>query len=323
MRSITYGQAIKEALQEEMRRDKDIFMMGEDLENGGEAGILVGLAEEFGNERVFDTPISEAATIGAAVGAACTGSRVIVDLAPFNEFIIIGMDQIYNQAAKFRYTFGGKPKVPIVIRTAMGGYISAGVHHSQCLESWFAHVPGLICVAPSTPYDVKALLKTAIRDDNPVLFFDHKLLYSIKGEVPAEEYLIPLGKAAIRRDGRDVTVIGYSYVLHKVLSVAEKLSDEISVEVIDIRTLTPLDEETIVTSVQKTHRAIVVHECWTHGGFGGEIIARIADNAFYYLDAPLKRVGAKHFPIPFAPELENYILPQEDDIEEAIRAVME
>jgi len=321
MRTITYGQAVKEAIQEEMRRDKYLFMLGEDLQNGGENGILVGLVDEFGPERVRDAAISETAIVGAAVGASCTGCRVIADI-PFNEFVIIGMDQIYNQAAKFRYMFGGKPRVPIVIRTAMGGYISAGVHHSQCLEAWFAHVPGLISVIPSTPYDVKGLLKTTIRDDNPVIFFDHKLLYDIKGEVPREEYLLPLGKADIKREGTDVTVITYSFVLHKVLAVAEKLSDEISVEVVDIRTLTPLDEETIVTSVQKTHRAVIVHEAWTHGGFGGEIAARIADKVFYYLDAPIKRVGAKHFPIPFAPELENYILPQEEDIEKVVREVM-
>jgi pyruvate dehydrogenase E1 component beta subunit len=212
--------------------------------------------------------------------------------------------------------------VPIVIRTAIGGYINAAEHHSQCLESWFAHAPGLICVAPSTPHDVKGLLKTAIRNDNPVMFFEHKLLYGIKGEVAEEEFLLPFGEAEVKREGHDVTVVSYSYVLHKVLAVAENLSDEISVEVVDIRTLTPLDEKTIIASVEKTHRAVVVHETWTHGGFGGEIASRIADNAFYSLDAPVKRVGAKHFPIPFAPELENHILPQEQDIEDAIREVV-
>lgn len=321
MRGISYGQAVREAIQEEMRRDEYLFTLGEDVQNGGENGILVGLVDEFGPERVRDTAISEAAIIGAAVGASCTGCRVIVDIA-FNEFVIIGMDQIYNQAAKFRYMFGGKPKVPVVIRTAMGGYICAGVHHSQCLEAWFTHVPGLICVAPSTPYDVKGLLKAAIHDDNPVMFFDHKCLYDVKGQVPKKEYLVPLGKADIKREGTDVTVVTYSFVLHKVLAVAEKLASEISIEVVDVRTLAPLDEETILASVQKTHRAVIVHEAWTHGGFGGEIAARIADKTFYYLDAPIKRVGAKHFPIPFAPELENYVLPQEEDIEKAIREVM-
>ena len=320
MRMITYGEAIREAIEEEMRRDQFLFMMGEDVEKGG--GYLLGLSEEFGTDRIFDTPISEAGTIGAAVGAACTGCRMVVHLAPFGEFIIIGMDQIYNQAAKFHYMFGGKPKVPLVIRTAIGGYINAAEHHSQCLESWFAHAPGLICVAPSTPYDVKGLLKTAIRNDNPVMFFEHKLLYGMKGDVSEEEFLLPFGEAEVKREGRDVTVISYSYTLHKVLAVAEKLAGEISIEVVDIRTLTPLDEQTIVTSVEKTHRAVIVHETWTHGGFGGEIVSRIADKAFYSLDAPIKRVGAKHFPIPFAPELENHILPQEQDIEDAIREVM-
>jgi pyruvate dehydrogenase E1 component beta subunit len=320
MRTITYGEAIREALDEEMRRDPNIFMMGEDVEKGG--GYLLGLVEEFGTERVFDTPISEAGIIGAAVGAACTGSRVIVHLSPFNEFIIIGMDQIYNQAAKFRYMFGGKPKVPIVIRTAIGGYIGAAEHHSQCLEAWFAHAPGLLVAAPSTAGDVKGLLKTAIRNDNPVLFFEHKLLYGVKGEVPEGEHLISFGRAEVKREGSDVTVIAYSWMVHKALAVAERLSPRISVEVVDIRTLTPLDEEAILASVQKTHRAVVVHEAWTNGGFGGEIAARIADKAFFSLDAPIKRVGAKHFPIPFAPELENHILPQEDDIEAAIREII-
>jgi pyruvate/2-oxoglutarate/acetoin dehydrogenase E1 component len=319
MHTITYGDAISEAICEEMRRESHLFMMGEDVEKGG--GYLQGLTQEFGVERVFDTPISEAGIIGAAVGAACTGCRVIVHLAPFGEFIIIGMDQIYNQAAKFRYMFGGKPKVPMVIRTAIGGYISAAEHHSQCLESWFAHAPGLIVATPATPRDVKGMLKTAIRNDNPVIFFEHKLLYGLKGEVPDEEYLTPFGQADVKREGTDVTVISYSYMVQKVLAVAERLAPEVSVEVVDIRTLTPLDEETIVASVEKTHRAVVVHETWSHGGFGGEIAARVADKAFYSLDAPIKRVGAKHFPIPFAPELENYVLPQEADIESAIREV--
>ena len=251
MKTITYGDAIREAIEEEMHRDQNQFMMGEDVEKGG--GYLLGLSEEFGTDRIFDTPISEAGTIGAAVGAACTGCRVVVHLAPFDEFMIIGMDQIYNQAAKFHYMFGGKPKVPLVIRTAIGGYINAAEHHSQCLESWFAHAPGLICVAPSTPYDVKGLLKTAIKNDNPVMFFEHKLLYGMKGEVSEEEFLIPFGNADVKREGRDVTVVSYSYVLHKVLTVAEKLSEEISVEVIDIRTLTPLDEQMIITSVECFH----------------------------------------------------------------------
>lgn len=320
MRTITYGEAIAEAIDEEMRLDKNLFMMGEDLEKGG--GYNLGLVEKYGTERIFDTPISEAGIIGSAVGAACTGCRVIVSLTMFGEFIIIGMDQIYNQAAKMRYMFGGKAKVPVVIRTGFGGYISAAEHHSQCLESWFAHAPGLIVVVPSSPYDVKGLLKTSIRNDNPVMFFEHKLLYGTKGEVPEGEYLLPFGKADIKREGTDVTVVSYSYVLHKALAVAERLAPDISVEVVDIRTLTPLDEETIIASVEKTHRAVIVHETWTHGGFGGEIAARIADKAFHSLDAPIKRVGAKHFPIPFAPELENYVLPQEADIEKAIREVV-
>ncbi|MBA7493168.1 2-oxoisovalerate dehydrogenase subunit beta [subsurface metagenome] len=321
MRTLTYGQAIKEAIQQEMRRDDCLFILGEDLGYGGEHGIVVGLIDEFGPERVRDTAISEAAIIGAALGASCTGCRVIADV-PFNEFAILGMDQIYNQTAKFRYMFGGKAMVPVVIRTAMGGYIRAGAHHSQCLEAWFAHVPGLITVTPSTPYDAKGLLKEAIRCDDPIMFFEHKALYDYQGEVPEGEYLLPLGKADIKREGTEVTVVAYSLTIHKVLSVAQKLKGEISVEVIDPRTLTPLDDKTILNSVKKTGRVVIVHEAWTHGGFGGEIAARIADQGFYSLDAPIKRVGAKHFPIPFAPELEDYILPQEEDIEKAIREVM-
>lgn len=320
MRTITYGQAIKEAIQEEMKHDKNVFILGYDLGYGGEHGILAGLIDEFGPERVRDTAVSESAIIGAAVGASCTGCRAIADI-PFNEFVMIGMDQVVNQAAKFHYMFGGQINVPLVIRIAMGGYICAGVHHSQCFESWFAHVPGLITVVPSTPYDAKGLLKTVIRCDDPVLFFEHKALYDRKGEVPEEEYSLPLGKADIKREGTDVTVIAYSFVLHKVLAVTQKLEKEISVEVIDPRTLTPLDDKTILNSVKKTKRVVIVSESWTHGGFGGEITARIADKGFYYLDAPIKRLGAKHFPIPFAPELENYILPQEEDIEKAIREV--
>lgn len=320
MRTITYGDAIREALNEEMRRDPRIFMMGEDIEKAG--GYLLGLADEFGTERVFDTPISEASVMGAAAGAACVGSRPIVHLSPFFEFVAIGIDQVYNQAAKLRYMFGGKAQVPMVIRTAMGGYIGAAAHHSQCLEAWFAHAPGLITVVPSTPSDAKGLLISAIRNDNPVLYLEHKLLFPMQGDVADEPYTVPLSKAKVCRPGSDVTVVSYSYVIHKVLAVAERLFPEISVEVVDLRTLTPLDEETVLESVRKTHHVAVVHEAWKHGGFGGEIAARIAEEAFYDLDGPVVRVGAKHVPIPFAPVLENEVLPQEDDIEVAIRKAL-
>jgi len=317
MRTITYGQAVKEAISEEMTRDERVFTLGLDLGYGGEHGILVGLAEAFGRDRVRDTPISEDAIIGTALGASCTGCRAIADV-PFNEFLIIGMDQVYNQAAKFRYMFGSAVKVPMVIRTAIGGYITAGPQHSQCLEAWFAHVPGLISICPSTPYDVKGMLKTAIRNDNPVICFEHKKLYSMKGEVPQEEYLLPLGKADVKREGKDVTVVAYSFALQQALKVAERLAGKVSVEIVDPRSLNPLDMDTILASVQKTRRVLIVHEAWKTGGFGGEIAARIADEGFRFLKAPVKRLGAKDFPIPFARCLEDFILPQEQDIEKAI-----
>jgi pyruvate/2-oxoglutarate/acetoin dehydrogenase E1 component len=251
-----------------------------------------------------------------------TGCRPIAEI-PFNDFITMPMDQIVNQVAKFRHTFGGQCTVPLVIRTAIGGYIRAAQQHSQCLESWFIHVPGLKVVAPSTHYDAKGLLKTAIRDDNPVIFVEHKYMYPMKGDVPDEEYTLPLGVADVKKAGKDVTVISYSYLLHKCLSVANKLEKEsISVEVVDPRTLSPLDKETILNSVKKTGKVVIAHEAHLRGGVGAEIAAVVADEGFEYLDAPVKRIGAKEAPIPFPSVLEDAVLPQEDDIENAIREIL-
>lgn len=320
MREITYAQAIKEAMCEEMRRDEDVFLMGEDVGlYGGAFGVSVGMFEEFGEERVKDTPISEAAIAGAATGAAVTGMRPIAEIM-FSDFTTIAMDQIVNQAAKIRYMFGGKAKVPMVIRTPGGSGTGAAAQHSQSIEAWFCHVPGLKVVVPSTPYDAKGLLKAAIRDDNPVMFFEQKLLYRKKGPVPEEDYIIPLGKADIKREGKDVTVITYGRMVPTCLSVSEQLSDEgIDVEVVDPRTLVPLDKEAIIQSAKKTGRVLIVHEACQTGGFGGEICAVISDSeAFFYLDAPIKRLCGLDVPIPYCPELEKNVVPTESKIKEAI-----
>jgi len=324
MRNIEFRQAIREAMQEEMRKDPYLFLLGYDVgEYGGEFRVSGDMYDEFGDRRVQDTPISENGEIGLAVGAAITGCKAIVEI-PFMDFIPMAMDAIVNQAAKFHYTFAGQRSVPIVIRTAQGGYIRAAEQHSQCFENWFVHVPGLKVVIPSTGYDAKGLLKSAINDPDPVIFVEHKLMYPFKFDVPEEEYTIPLGSADIKREGRDVTVIATSYMVHLALKVAEKLAKEdILVEVVDPRSLVPLDEEKILESVKKTSRAVIVHEAHLRGGWGGEMAAIIADQAFYYLDAPIKRVGAKNAPIPFPKVLEEHILPSEADIESAIREVLQ
>lgn len=322
MIELSFREVIREAMREEMRRDKSVFLIGTDVgPYGGEFRVSGDLHSEFGEWRVKDTPVSEQAIIGCALGSAITGCRPIAEI-PFNDFITMPMDQIVNQAAKYRYTFGGQTIVPMVIRTAIGGYIRAAEQHSQCLESWFIHVPGLKVVAPSTHYDVKGLLKTAIRDDNPVIFIEHKFMYPMKGEVPEEEYTIPIGVADVKKEGKDVTLISYSYLVHKCLNVANKLEKEkISVEVVDPRTLAPLDKETILNSVKKTGKAVIAHEAHLRGGVGAEIAAVIADEGFEYLDAPIKRVGAKEAPIPFPSILEDAVLPQEADIEKAIKSL--
>lgn len=315
-REITYLEAVREAMSQEMRQNERVFILGEDIGvYGGAFGVTRGMIEEFGPERVRNTPISEAAISGAAVGAALTGMRPILELQ-FSDFITIAMDQMVNQAAKTRYMFGGKGKVPMVLRTPAGSGTGAAAQHSQSLEAWMAHIPGLKVVQPSTAYDAKGLLKAAMDDDNPVVFYEHKLLYKTSSAVPEEQYSIPLGKADIKREGSDVTIVATAIMVHKALEAAAELEkDGISVEVIDPRTLVPLDEETIVQSVKKTGRLIVVHEAVKRGGFGGEIASMIAESeAFDYLDAPIKRLGGLAVPIPYNPTLEKAAIPQVPDI---------
>jgi len=323
MRTLTFAAALNEALQQEMRRDPNIYVAGEDVGvYGGIFGVTAGLLEEFGEERVKDTPISESAIIGSAVGAAATGLRPVVELM-FIDFIGVALDQLYNQAAKMKYMFGGKAKLPLVVRTTCGAGMGAAAQHSQCLEAWFMHIPGLKVAMPSTPYDAKGLLITAIRDDNPVFFIEHKMLYGIEGEVPEEPYTIPFGVADVKREGKDVTVVATAAMVHKALAAAEELAkDGISVEVVDPRTLTPLDEEGIIASVKKTHRLVIVHEAVKRGGPGGEIAAVVAERAFDYLDAPIKRVTAPFTPVPFSPALESEFIPNEAKIVAAVREVV-
>ncbi|MGX6443705.1 alpha-ketoacid dehydrogenase subunit beta [Neobacillus sp. K501] len=320
-RQITYLEAVREAMSQEMRENNDVFILGEDIGvYGGAFGVTRGMIEEFGPERVRNTPISEAAIAGAAIGSALTGMRPILELQ-FSDFITIAMDQMVNQAAKTRYMFGGKGKVPMVLRTPAGSGTGAAAQHSQSLEAWMAHIPGLKVVQPSTAYDVKGLLKAAIDDDNPVIFYEHKLLYRTSGEVPEEPYKIELGKADIKREGTDVTIVATAIMVHKALEAAAELEKEgISVEVVDPRTIVPLDKETIINSVKKTGRLIVVHEAVQRGGFGGEIVSVVAESeAFDYLDAPIKRLGGKEVPIPYNPTLEKAAIPQVPDIIAAVR----
>ena len=324
MREITYADAIREAMSEEMRRDKEVFFMGEDIGvYNGAFGVSKGMIQEFGEERVRETPISETGFVGAAVGAAMMGMRPIVELM-FSDFMTVCWDQIANEAAKVRLMLGGAVKVPMVLRTASGGGTGAAAQHSQSLENLYCHIPGLKVVIPSTAYDAKGLLKTAIRDENPVIFLEQKRLYREKGLVPDEEYTIPLGEADIKKEGRDVTIITYGRMVQMSLAVAEKLeASGISAEVIDIRSLVPLDTKTIIESVKKTRRAVIVHEAVQFSGFGAEIAAQIADSdAFFYLDAPIKRVGGSYTPIPFNPILEANVFPTPLRIETAIREAL-
>jgi pyruvate/2-oxoglutarate/acetoin dehydrogenase E1 component len=324
-REITYAEALNEALREEMRRDSNVFVMGEDVAvwgGGGIFGVTKGLVEEFGTERVRDTPISEEAIAAVAVGAAATGSRPVAEIM-YVDFIGLAMEPIVNQAAKLRYMFGGKAKVPMVIRAQEGAGRGNAAQHSQSLEAWFCHIPGLKVVTPSTPADAKGLLKSAIRDDNPVIFLEHKVLYFSKGPVPQEEYTVPLGAADVKRLGRDVTVVGVHTMVGKALKAAEQLAEEgIELEVIDPRTLVPLDEETILNSVKKTGRLIVSHEAYTRGGYAAEIVARVVDAAFDYLDAPPLRVCARDVPVPYSAVLETAALPQVEDLVAAARALV-
>jgi pyruvate dehydrogenase E1 component beta subunit len=317
----TYSEAIRDVIAQEMRKDPAVFIMGEDIAKlGGIFGCTKGLLDEFGPKRVRITPISEAGFVGAGIGAACTGMRPIVELM-YMDFTYVAMDQILNQAAKIRYMFGGHATVPLVIRGQQGvGRGNAG-QHSQSVEAIFTHIPGLKVAMPSCPADAAGLLRTAIRDDNPVMFFEHKALYATKGEVPDDpEFAIPFGKAAVVRAGKDATVIGTHLYVQRAVNVAERLAKEgIDVEVIDPRTLLPLDEETLLASVRKTGRAVVVHEAHRRGGAGAEIAAVISEKAFRYLDAPVVRLGAKDCTLPFNLGLENAVVPQEADIEQAIR----
>lgn len=324
MREITYRDALREALQEEMLRDETVFLLGEDVGRywKGAFKVTKGLAEEFGDERVRDTPISESAIIGVATGAAITGMRPIAEIM-FGDLSALAMDQIANQAAKLTYMFGGQTKVPLVIRMPFGAGVNIAAHHSQSLEAWFMHVPGLKIAMPSTPYDAKGLLKTAIRDDNPVMFFEHKLLYNIKGPVPEEEYTVPLGVADVKRKGEDVTIVATLYMVNKSLAAAEELSKQgISVEVVDPRTLVPLDKQAIINSVKKTGRIVIVTEDCKTGGVSAEIAAVVAEEAIDYLDAPVKRVAEPDTPIPFSPPLERFVIPDEKKIIGAVKEVV-
>lgn len=323
-RKINYREALREALREEMQRDPAVFLLGEDIGRywKGAFKVTEGLAEEFGDERVLDTPISESGIIGTAVGAAITGMRPVAEIM-FGDLTALAMDQIANQAAKIHYMFGGQVNVPLVIRTPFGAGVNIAAHHSQSLEAWFTHIPGLYVAAPSTPRDAKGLLKTAIRGNNPVFFCEHKLLYPIEGEVPEEEYTIPFGTADVKREGADVTVVATLYMVHKALNAAEELEVEgISIEIVDPRTLNPLDKGRIIDSVKKTGRLVIVSEDCKTAGVCAEIAAVVAEQAIDYLDAPIKRVAEPDTPIPFSPPLEKHVIPDENTIIDAVKEVV-
>jgi pyruvate dehydrogenase E1 component beta subunit len=315
LREITFGQAINEALAEEMRRDPTVFIIGEDVaEAGTPFKVLSGLAKEFGTQRVIDSPISEAGIAGIGVGASMTGMRPVVDIM-FGDFITLTMDQLVNQAAKIHYMSGGKLKVPMVLRTTLGATRRSAAQHSQSLHAWLSHIPGLKVAIPSTPHDAKGLLKSAIRDDNPVVFFEDKMMYQLKGSVPIEEYTIPLGVADIKRVGGDITLVATSSMVHVALAAADALqASGVSAEVVDVRTTVPLDKGTIIESVKKTSRAIVIDEGYERYGVTAEIASVIADDAFYYLDAPVKRMGAMDVPVPFSPVLEDQTVPTPESV---------
>jgi pyruvate/2-oxoglutarate/acetoin dehydrogenase E1 component len=323
MHEVTVRDAMREAIMEEMERDSSVILMGESIgERGGVYQQVKGALEKFGEERVLDMPISESGFVGMAVGAALLGTRPVVDLQ-FNDFLPLAMDQLVNHAAKMRYMYGGKAKVPMVIRTFFGAGTNSGCSHSQSLEAWVVHCPGLKVVMPSTPADAKGLLKTAIRDDDPVVFFEHRLLYATKGQVPDGDYVIPLGRADVKREGRDVTVVATAMMVHKALAAAAELSTEgIEIEVLDPRSLLPLDHEALVNSIKKTSRLLIVHEACKTGGMGGEIAAIAAKEAFGYLDAPIERVCAPDIPVPSSPPLENYYIPKKEDIVATVRRMI-
>ena len=324
MALITYREAVRMALREELLNDERVFLIGEDIaEFGGSLKVTLGLIDEFGPKRIRNTPISEMAILGAAVGSAATGLRPVAEVM-YSDFFGMAMDQVVNQAAKMRYMFGGKLTIPLTIRSPLGGRRSAAAHHSQCLEAWFMHIPGIKVAMPANAYDAKGLLKTAIRDPNPTIVFENKMLYNVKGEVPDEPYFVPWGQANVVRQGEDVTVVALSDMVDYSLKAAEAAAAEgISVEVIDPRTIAPLDIDTIVKSVKKTGKLVVAHEANLTGGVGAEIAAQASYRAFDYLQAPIERVAAKDSPIPFAPVLERAILPDDRDVLDAIHRVMD
>ena len=321
MATMTYADAAKQALAEEMRRDPTIWALGEDLGRGGVFGQYQGMAEEFGPERIADTPISEAAILGAAVGAAMSGTRPVVEMR-FADFALCAVDELVNQAAKARYMFGGQTKVPLVVREPMGMWRSSAAQHSQSLESWYTHIPGLVVVCPSTPHDNLGLLKSSIRCDDPVVYMEHKNLWGFEGEVP-DDNPIPLGVARIARTGRDLTIVSWSSTCHKVMLAAVTLEEEgLEAEVIDLRTLWPWDKSTVLDSVEKTGRLLVAHEAVQVGGFGAEVAATVADRAFSSLRAPIKRIGAPRVPIPYAPPLEDLLRVTPERIAAVARELM-
>jgi len=322
MRELTLGEAVREALAEELRRDPRVFVMGEDVAEAGTAfKVLSGLVDEFGPERMLDTPISDAGFTGIAVGAAMTGMRPVVDIM-FGDFVGLTMDQMVNQAAKVHYMSGGKWKVPMVMRATLGATRRSGSQHSQSLHAWFCHIPGLKVVMPSTPYDAKGLLKTAIRDENPVVFYEDKMMYKLKGPVPTEDYTIPFGVADVKREGDDITIVATSSMVQVALGAANLLAEQdISAEVIDPRTLWPLDEKTLIDSAKKTSRVIVMDEGYGRYGVNAELAAVIQEGAFFDLEAPVKRIGGMHVPIPFSPPLEDATVPTEKSVFEAARAM--
>jgi pyruvate dehydrogenase E1 component beta subunit len=337
-RTITFRDAVNEAMRLEMRRDPTVILFGEDVaggatlphmegENkeawGGVLGVTKGLATEFGRNRVLDTPISESAIIGAAVGAASTGLRPIAELM-FVDFLGVCFDQIFNQGAKLRYMFGGKAQVPMVVRTMIGAGLRAAAQHSECLYSIFAHIPGIKSVVPSTPYDAKGLLSSAIRDNDPVMFFEHKALYDMEGEVPEDNYTIPLGVADVKRQGKDATIVTLGRMVHLALEAADKLAnDGVDVEVIDLRSISPMDGDAILDSVKKTHRLVVVDEDYPRCSVATDVIALVADQAFDYLDAPCKMITAPHTPVPFSPKLEDVYIPNADTIVSTVKSQVE
>jgi len=320
MAELSYREAVRDALSTAMRRDDDVFVMGEDIaEMGGSMGVTQGMLDEFGPDRVRNTPISEMALVGTGIGAAMQGMRPVVEVM-YEDFLTLACEQIVNQAAKHRYMSGGQLKVPLTVRTQGGAGWSPGAQHAQQLEAWFVHVPGLKVVFASTPSDVRGLLYASIYDDNPVVFFEHRTLYGLKEEVPDELEPIELGKARVHREGEDVTVVATGRLVHEAMAAAAEAEQEgVSVEVVDPRTLQPLDEDALVASVQKTNRCVVAHEAITRMGYGAEIAAVLQHRAFDWLDAPIERVGARFCPLPFAPVMEEWVVPHANDVLEAIR----